>query len=99
MSKIINEFGQALDSILLSFGREPSQEDKRRREEKVDQLVAQDVAWLTSGREGRAALEELLRIGWPGYRKETESTLDEMLRQRRETTEMIRSLIFDKSED
>ena len=97
MSKIINEFGQWMQSD-WSFGRE-SEEDKLRRQAKVDQLVADDVQWMRTGRDGQAALEELLRCGWHGYDKETESTLDEMLRQRRETAEMIRGLVFGRSED
>lgn len=95
MSKIINEFGQWLGSD-WSFGREPSEEDKRRRQAKVDELVADDVQWMRTGRDGQAALEELLRTGWHGYDNETESTLDEMLRQRRETAEMLRGLVFGK---
>jgi hypothetical protein len=98
MSKIINEFSQALAAIQSSFGRE-SEEDKLRRQAKVDQLVADDVQWMRTGRDGQAALEELLRCGWHGYDKETESTLDEMLRQRQETAEMIRGLVFGRSED
>ena len=90
MSKIINEIGQWL---------QPSEEDKRRRQAKVAQLVADDVQWMRSGRDGQAALEELLRCGWHGYDNETESTLDEMLRQRRETAELLRGLVFGKSED
>ena len=98
MSKIINEFFQNLAAIQSSFGRE-SEEDKLRRQAKVDQLVADDVQWMRTGRDGQAALEELLRCGWHGYDKETESTLDEMLRQRQETAEMIRGLVLGRSED
>lgn len=90
MSNIINEIGQWL---------QPSEEDKRRRQAKVDELVKEDVQWMRSGRDGQAALEELLRCGWRGYDKETESTLDEMLRQRREMDEMLRGLMFDKAGD
>lgn len=90
MSKIINEIGQWL---------QPSEEDKRRRQAKVDELVAQDVKWLTDGRHGRAALEELLRTGWRGYDNEPESTLDERLRRGQEMDELLRSLMFDKGEE
>ena len=95
MSKVINEFGQWLQSD-WSLGRGPSEEDKRRRQAKVDELVKEDVQWMRTGRDGQAALEELLRCGWHGYDKETESTLDEMLRQRRETAELLRGLVFGK---
>ena len=88
MSKIINEFGQWL---------QPSEENKRRHQAKVDELVAQDVKWMTGDRHGRAALEELLRTGWRGYDNEPESTLDERLRRGQEMEELLRGLIFDKA--
>jgi len=98
MSKVINEFGQWLESD-WSLGREPSEEDKCRRQAKVDHLVGDDVQWMLTSRDGQAALNEMLRAGWHGYDNETESTLDEMLRQRREMAEMLRGLMFDKGEE